>query len=402
MAKLKLSKFLLLQIAITSLTTTTIIAQEETSLDKYIITTDSFENPSLKELLSSKVASSQFVMIGEQHGIKEVGDFTKFTYQLAQPSGYKHLCIETDAVAAEQIKKNARSKKPIETAKENYKAFPLSIPFYNNIDDYHLFNYVIQNQGEIWGIDQTFMAQFRLNLDYLENTTQNERLREKVTQLKELARLSFEKTMSSRDFKSLFIFQYSDELHSELIKIAGEDFEKEILNQFKTTREIYLLNFKGQNYASNAKRSHLMKRNFLNNYNTELKTNTLPKIIFKLGDNHVMRGLNNTNIYDIANLVSEFAIVNNMKSTHIKVAGINGNNRIGNPFTPSPTKAFDNTEGFPIEIQQSIQKLDKKYFILDLSQLRNNAGTYSKELQEWMFKFDFLVLIKDCNATQSF
>ena len=157
-----------------------------------------------------------------------------------------------------------------------------------------------------------------------------------------------------------FIFQYSEELHNKLIGLAKEDSEKEILYQLKRTKEIYMLNFAKESYLSNLKRAQLMKQNFLKYYNAAADSNKYPKVVFKLGSNHVSKGLNSTNVYDISNLVSELSVVNGMESTHIMVTGIDGESAIGNPFVPVPTKVFDNTEDFPEEVQRSIQVLDKK------------------------------------------
>jgi len=402
MLNIKSSILFLLVIFILSLQNQVAIAQKVDSIDDYIITTDSLQSSVLNEFFSSKIAASQFVMVGEQHGLREVGEITSLIYNIAQPFGYEYLCIETDAVAAQQIEKNANGKEPSQLAKENHDTFPFAIPFYGNYDDYQLFSVVIQNNGSIWGIDQTFMAQFRLNFDYLERTTSNKLFKKEMTKLKTQAIASFEKAIAERDFKAPFIFQYSDELHKELIGLVDTDFEKEILNQLKLTKEIYMLNFTKQSYLSNLKRAQLMKQNFLKYYKTESESQKLPKVIFKMGANHVSKGLNSTNVYDVSNLVSELAIVNGMESTHILVTGIDGESTIGNPFVPVPTKAFDNTEDFPEEVALRIKDLDKKYFILDVSYLRINAKSYSKELQDWMFKYDLVVLIKDCTPIRNF
>ena len=103
MLKVNILKHLLFVVIIVSLNTLKVFAQEGKLLDSYMITSDSLNSSVLTEFLSPKIASSQFIMIGEQHGLKEVGDFTNLIYNIAQPFGYNHLCIETDAVAAKQI-----------------------------------------------------------------------------------------------------------------------------------------------------------------------------------------------------------------------------------------------------------------------------------------------------------
>jgi len=392
----------LLHVVIALCLTNQASAQKPKPLENYIITTDSLGSSEMTEFFSSKIATSQFVMVGEQHGLKEVGEITSLFYNMGQPLGYKYLCIETDAVAASQIEQNAKENNPAELAKENYESFPFAIPFYNNYDDYELFSTVTRSGGNIWGIDQTFMAQFRLNFDYLERTTSNQEFKNELNKLKVSANAAFEKAIAEKDFTAPFIFRYSDKMHNKLMGLAQSGTEKEVLMQLKKTKEIYMLNFAKESYLSNSKRALLMKQNFLKYYDEAIKIEEHPKVVFKLGANHIMKGLNNSNVYDISNLVAELAMMNSMNSTHVFVQGINGESAVGNPFSPTPTKAFDQTRDFPLEIQQSLEELTKKYFVLDLSQLRPGAKSYSSELQEWMFQYDLVILIKDAHSTRPF
>jgi hypothetical protein len=137
-------------------------------------------------------------------------------------------------------------------------------------------------------------------------------------------------------------------------------------------------------------------------YNKASKSESIPKVLFKLGANHVARGLNETNVYDISNMVSELAISNGKKSLHIYAIGITGKKSLGNPFSPVPMVSFDNIASFPEEIQMAIKDQNKKYFILDLTELRTNSRAYSKELQKLMFAYDVMILVKDAQPLNSF
>ncbi len=377
-----------------------ILTAQVEKIDEHIFFIDSLDDQNFKDLINSKLQNSQFILLGEQHGIKEVGEITGVLYDLAQPFGYNKLCIETDEIAAVTL--SELSKFPIDSSINFNQKFPFSIPFYNNYDDVKLFKRVTDSGGDIWGIDQTFMTQFRLNFDYLIRTTSNDKFKNRIKELKVLAEKGYHKAIVEKNYMAPYIFSYDLRTHNELLNLAKKEEEKEVIKQLWNTKEIYGYNFSGRPYLNNSTRATLMKRNFMMYYNQALEKDTLPKVVFKLGANHVAKGLSKTNIYDVSNLISELAIMNNKSSLHIYAIGIDGEKSISNPFAPIPRTPFDNTETFPIEIQKQISNQEKKFLVLDLTKLRLDFNLYSDKLQDLMFKYDLMILIKNCNALESF
>jgi len=377
---------------------------EAQDLTPYAFEVDGLDDDLFVTFTRQKLENSQFVFIGEQHGILAAGVFTDAMYVLGQPYGYSTLCIETDDIIAQKIAAVAASDSPIDNAKKTYQEFPFAIPFYNNPEDYALFTNVLAQGGKLWGIDQTFMAQFRFNFDYLARTAKSPLLQNEAKRLKEKAEMSFEEAVSTKNFGKMYIFQYNREIHDNLHSLATSNQEKEILNQFWKTKEIYGYYATQENYKNNNVRGQLMKQNFMRYYNEAKLKEPTPKVIFKLGGNHAAKGLTSTNIYDIANLGSELAISNGHKSLHYLVMGISGETAVGNPFAPVPSVPFDNLESFPKEIQDAISQTSKKYYILDLTKLRElgYGKRFSEEFKKMIFGYDVLVLVANANAVTSF
>ena len=378
--------------------------QNKINLSDYSFEIDKLSEEKFITFAKKELENSQFVFVGEQHGIKEVGAFTNFLFDQAQSYEYKTLCIETDAIAAKKIKAMASTKAPIDKAKNLDREFPYSIPFYNNEDDYDLFTNVVTKGGDIWGIDQTFMVQFRLNFDYLSRTTQNKALKNKVEELKEKAGIAYKQAVAQKDYTAPYIFQYDKATHDHLLSLTDDPNEIEIIKQLWKTKEIYAYNtITKEYYKNNNERGLLMKQNFARYYKEAQKITPTPKVIFKLGANHAAKGLTRTNIYDISNLASELAIMNNMHSVHFVVMGITGTAATGNPFAPSSSVPFDNTKQFPKEIQELIPSIMKKYFVLNLAPLREHAySNFSEGFKKTIFRYDILVLIKDAEAFKGF
>lgn len=393
-----------LLISTSLLSTIMIQAQDKVSLSNYSFQVDDLTDDKFVSLTKQRLENSQFVFVGEQHGIKEVGHFTNAIYDIAQPFGYRTLCIETDAVAAEKISTIASSNDPIGNAKKLHQEFPFAIPFYSNQDDYDLFTNVTKKEGSLWGIDQTFMVQFRLNFDYIISTTDNEPLKNKLQELIKEAVEGYNYAIANKKYNATYIFKYDKATHNALLKLTTDAKETEILKHLWKTKEIYAYNMiTKEYYKNNFSRSQLMKRNFLNYYNQAKKHSNTPKVIFKLGANHAAKGLNRTNIYDIANMGSELAITNDMHSLHYIVMGITGKTAVGNPFTPTPIIPFDNTKDFPKEIQEIIPTITQKYYVLDLVALREYAySNFSDSFKKTIFRYDFIVLVRNAEAFKGF
>ncbi len=378
-------------------------AQTEPDLNKYMFQVNDLTEEKFIVFTKELLNNSQFVFIGEQHGIKEVGEFTNQLFNLGQEFNYKALCIETDAVAARKISEAAKSGFTKHLKPLHNKA-PFSIPFYENEDDAVLFENVMAKGGSIWGIDQTFMTQFRMNFDHLIENTSNKKLKEKLNKLKNAAHEAYKVTVETKDFTAPYLFKYDEKTHKELLQLATKKAEKEIVEQLWNTKTIYGYNFSKQFYLNNNERGKLMKENFMKYYRKAEKKEDTPKVIFKLGGYHASKGLTRTNIYDIANMGSELAASNSMKSIHYLVMGISGTAAIGNPFAPQPTAPFNSVKTFPKEVQELVKDISEKYAILDLNPLKElgYGDTFSDDFKKWIFGYDVLILVKDAEPLKMF
>lgn len=375
--------------------------QAQTQIEKHSFSVNELTSEKLTTFLNSKIKNTQFIMLGEQHGIKEVGEITNTLYNLAKPEGYNTLCIETSPFAANILDLQFKgSKNPEKGLQKLYKQYPVVIPFYNNKNNVGLFENVINNKGSIWGIDQVFMVEFRLVFDYFVHLSDNKELKKEITPLLQQAKIGFKKMIKEKNMMAPFIFQYSDDLHNKLLALTKTEEEKKVINDLKLTKEIYTYNFEKQYYKNNNKRAKLMKRNFLNYYNKAKKTEATPKVVFKLGANHVGKGLNSTNVFDISNLVSELAVMNDKTSLHVYAVGVNGTKNLGHPFAPVPVVPFDDSKDLPEELIEVIKAQKEKYLVIDATQLRLKANSLSDKMKNLVLKYDILIFIKNCEALE--
>ncbi len=386
-----------------SLSSLTLFAQNIEGIKKHSFSVPELSDTQFKNFIQPRIQESQFVFLGEQHGIIEVGEATNILYTLGQPFGYHTLCIETDAIAAKTITSYFDTKKPLAMAKELDTKYDFSIPFYNNEEDMMMFKNVLDTNGTLWGIDQSLMTQFRLNFEYLINNTQSVKFKSALMPLREKAIAAFEKTVREKDFMAPYIFSYDDKTHQDLLELASTSEEKEVLKALKKTQEIYTYNFGGEYYLNNYVRARHMKQNFMRYYKVALQKEATPKVLFKLGGNHATRGLTPTRVYDIANLGAELAEMNEMESLHLLVMGVSGIQNVANPFEPEKSKQpIDVSDFVPKEFIDQTLAGAHKYQIIDTKALRPKAHTFSKEVQKMIFKYDVVILIKEAQPLTSF
>ncbi|MCE7994776.1 MAG: hypothetical protein HEP71_22565 [Roseivirga sp.] len=379
-------------------------AQNGPNLTDHILNIDDLNDPAFVQLMKNKLTNSQFVFVGEQHGIKEAAVVTNSFYNLGQAFGYNTLCIETDELAADQVRSIAATGDFTSGFRKLYSEYPFTIPFYNNEDDHFLFENVHKKNGAIWGIDQTFITQFRLNLDLLAKGTGNRKFKKKLEELKALADAAYNEAIETKNFQAPYLFKYDKATHDELMELAISTDEKETVEQLWKTKVIYEHNSAKRYYQNNQVRGRLMKSNFMRYYRAAEKAGTFPKVVFKLGANHAAMGRTRTNIYDISSLGHELAISNDLRSIHVAVLGIKGEAATGNPFAPSPTMPFDNTNQLPEELKELVANSTKKYFVLNLEPLRDYGygKRFSEDFKSSLFGYDLLILVNDAEAVRSF
>lgn len=379
-------------------------AQNEVDLSKYSFTMSNLEDGRFTEFMNQKLENSRFVFVGEQHGIKSAATVTNKLYTLGQSIGYNTLCVETDDLVAQKLKSMTASGDFTGAMKAHYKDLPFTIPFYNNEDDHVLFDQVHATGGDFWGIDQTFVVQFRYNLSHLAKNGSNAALRKLAAELKTKADEAFATAVETKNPSAPYIFQYDEATHEQLLAAAGTEAEKEIVRQQWKTKEIYSYYFQRKSYLNNEVRGQLMKSNFMRYWNEALQAGKDPKVIFKLGAFHAARGLTPTNIYDIANLGSELAISRGESSVHVAVLGLKGKAASGNPFAPAGAMDFDNTNQLPEELKKFLADITDKYFVLDMAALREfgYGKQLSKELKDYAFQYDVLILVNGAEAVRSF
>ncbi len=264
--------------------------------------------------LAARVRGAQFVLLGEEHGVAEVPRLAEALWREWQGRGERHLAIEVGEQMAERLETSLRA----DTTGESYRRFTREhfpgAPFYFWREDAALLRAVIAStpgrRGVLWGLDYDIMADRHL-LGRLRQLAPNADARRLADSASAVADSAFERALREQNPGLFYMFGGSPALFARLREgfrpAAGSEGDR-ILELMEETLAINQFFFAGQGYASNLRRSSLLKRQFLRMYDSLRATGkAAPRVLFKFGAAHLIRGLNPSNQFDLGTLVPDLA-----------------------------------------------------------------------------------------------
>ncbi|MGB9466329.1 MAG: hypothetical protein WBR10_14565, partial [Candidatus Acidiferrum sp.] len=127
------------------------------------------------------------------------------------------------------------------------------------------------------------------------------------------------------------------------------------------------------------------------------------------GAYHMFRGMNPLHSSELGNLIGETAEANQLKSVHILIVGVKGEQLhfagIGKPAEAGPLDlAGDKDSSFLFFKPLFDAQVEDSWTLYDLRALRDGFSKYGKmdpELERVIFAYDFVVLIPDPKASHS-
>jgi hypothetical protein len=266
---------------------------DEEKLNNYIATHTSYftfngQQPFGKgwDTLENLFAENQFVAWGEYHNSPLLSRLTAYALASAGKNGYKKWCVETGPFAASELMRFSRAKSPADTLIRLFKdGYPQigTFPFFSTREDAQMLLAASKFNFTIWGIDQEFQMSFPYCLSKVYH--------EQPNKLQQRYKAVYDSLQAKWWYPNTLLLD-------SFSKAISQTRYKTVLNAIKASKEIYR---NGNNQA----RAALMKANFFKYFDATAKNE---KVFFKMGSNHLAKGMNlQTNLYDIGNAVYELA-----------------------------------------------------------------------------------------------
>jgi hypothetical protein len=367
------------------------------------------------EVLRTALAEAQFVVLGEDHGIRQIPEFAAALCAELAPHGFHYMGLEIGTYVAPDLEKMARSADGAKQLAEFEKRYPETLAFYNWQEEFAMLQKCesVASPGHmtIWGLDQEFMGATGFLADRILATNPGPEAKVAVeTLLKETsdARAAAAKSGNPGDLFMMTAKQEELDPVRDLLKKQAKPEALKLFDAFLVSREIYQKNMSGDYYKSNRQRALLMKKNFSEPFAASSQSNgVLPKVFFKFGAYHMFRGINPLHSSELGNLISEAAEANQFKSVHILIAGVKGEQLhfvgIGKPAEAAPLDlAGDKDSPFLFFKPLFDALVENSWTLYDLRALRDGFSKYGKidpELERVIFGYDFVVFIPDPKAS---
>ena len=360
---------------------------------------------------------ARFFLIGEDHGMAENPQFTAALFRQFKAIGYKYFATETGPYTAGMVQEMAGSPDWKTRFEAHFRAYPWSIPFYNWQEECEIPRAVLgggaPDKPLMWGLDQEFAASFRMFFKKLETDASTPESKAVAGEYYRLAEKAYTESFGARDPSKSFLAIVKPDDFDRLRKaFEGQSAALDLIRELDESVQIYQLWYRNEGYASNRQRAEMMKRHFMAYYAAVKATDADPRVMFKLGANHVYRGLNALNVPDIGNFVSELAAQSGETSFHLYTLGRKGTQNGFTPFSRS-----DDDKRQPYDAGQYLDKVDfsavltatpeKEWSVIDLRPLRKALFNKSIKntdpgLERIIYSYDAMLVFPEVHASTFF
>lgn len=348
------------------------------------------------DFLLEEGRQAQFFMIGEEHGIADVPELTAAVFRALRPHGYEHLVIETSPITAALLDRLSRYGR--DSLSALFKRYPLAVPFYNWHEEADLLVSAMEGVGQVQvllGVDYEFLLGTSLALVELERRAYTEQARSLARRYREQAEAG-ERAFVGGDHSGLFFKRMSPDDFDALRTAFSKDPEAgSLVDVLQTSAEVWRLQFAGENYRSNLARTDLIKETFAQAYRRAKGARAEgPRMLLKLGANHLFRGRTAVNVYDVGNLAAMLAEYEGGHAFNVMVVSGSGTERaFFHPTAPGTRR--EEAAAWSMPLYQAADM--ERWTVFDLRPLRpllhSGRLEVNPELERLIWGYDaFLVL----------
>jgi hypothetical protein len=281
--------------------------------------------------LKARLADAQFILFGEDHGFADSPIVLRAIAHDARPFGFKYHVVEVGPLSTRMIRGTLKAEGQEGLHKLVHKV-PLGIPFLSLKDDAALASDFLGSDAKgapyLWGVDQEFIGSPPFHLERLVAIAPDDAARAAASKL-----LGEERDAAATASQQNFLLTrlHDADFDALAVKFKGVSEAQAIIAELKESAAIYQLWMSGRNYENNARRARLLARNFLGDYRAAAEP--APKVVFKMGLEHVALGTTTINTVDLGTLATEMARANGKDSLRIAFLPAGGRNLA---FAPKP------------------------------------------------------------------
>jgi hypothetical protein len=301
------------------------------------------------EMIRAQLAGAQFILYGEDHGFADSPIVLRAIARDARALGFKYHVVEVGPLSTELLRETM-AHEGVDGVHKLVDEAPLGIPFLSLKDDAELASDFLGTDAKgspfLWGVDQEFIGSPIFHLKKLVKIAPNAAARAAAVKL--LAEEQDAATKAAQE-KFLLVHYSESDFDAFAALFKGNAEAQHLIGELKESAGVYQLWMHGHNYENNARRARLLAKHFLADY--EAAADPEPKVVFKMGIEHMALGTTSINTIDLGTLASEMARMHDKTALRIAFLPTGGHStafapKAGNPATVQVYKGEEAAEFF--------------------------------------------------------
>jgi hypothetical protein len=358
------------------------------------------------DILRAEIARAQFILFGEDHGFADSPIVLRAIAREARPLGFKYHVVEVGPLSTNMIGATL-SAHGLPGLHKLVHEVPLGIPFLALKDDAELAGDFLGQDSKgtpyLWGVDQEFIGSPPFHLHRLVEIAPNDSARATAGKL-----LAEEKDAANNGAQEKFLMArfHDSDFDALAAEFKGQSQAQEIISELKESATIYQLWMSQHNYENNTRRARLLAKNFLARY--KAAADPQPKVLFKMGVEHVALGTTTVNTLDLGTLATFVAETNGKTALRIAFLPVGGQNvafspKPGNPATVQ-TYNSPETKEFFAAIGLDVTALTKEnWTMVPLDPIRRSLDTkginaLKPSTRFLLLGYDYVITTPDAKA----
>ena len=362
--------------------------------------------------LVREARDARFTLIGEEHGVAETAQFSAALYNALRGSGYSRMAIELSPIIAQDIESAGR-RNGVQGILDLFAAPGTWHPMYLREEAQFLaavINGSPRGERVLWGLDREIFSDPYL-ISRLEARVPR-RAREPFARLKEASTGSWARREKDPGAGPPFLFAEEPAVVSA-VRAAWRNPDRESDTILRTLEESLAINTvarTGTAWASSDRRAQWNRNNLAARLREERARGSTPKVMLKFGYNHMIRGANYVNVFDLGAMTDEVAALNGERAFHILVLPGPGSRQAvpgpGRSFVAVSSDEFDEFKAGDRRLTRVLSNADATgHEVIDLRALRPLAMRglegWNADVVRTIHGYDAAVIWKGARASSS-
>lgn len=357
--------------------------------------------------LVQKARDARFTLIGEEHGVAETAQISSALFNALRAAGYTRMAIELSPIIAQDIETAAR-RNGVQGILDFFAAPSTWSPMYLRQEAEFIATVVSaapKNERVLWGLDREIFSDRYLISRLEPRVTRG--ARESFARLKEASTTAY--ALQQQNAGPPFLFSAQDPAIVSAVRAAWPNPDRESDTILRTLEESLAINAvarTGTAWDSSERRAQWMRNSLAERLREE--RGRTPKVMMKFGYNHMIRGANYVNIFDVGSMTAEVAALNGGRAFHIIVLPGPGSRQAvlgpGRSFASVSSDEFDEFRAGEQRLTRVLSSANATgHEVIDLRALRPLAvrglESWNSDVIKTILGYDAAVIWKGAHAS---